>query len=818
MLSDRPNFFDARLVLATLLVATVAWATTVSARSSSHSGASKPAHIPSPETTDVTDIEISRDVRHGGVKPFGINLSDQSFYDSGQMLKNLVFRNPGFEGETWQSILRCKTVENQTCVDDSLYSVWPANFVAGASYEILSGAAKGARGNILDSGAAGNGHGVSLRLSPFPRGLASTDFLLLQLSKPGNAQAGWWLQADRGARFVTDFYDLPPETAGHQALRVEAATRGQHANLASYFDTTANRSFLQLRGTFRLTFKAKWVSGERSLGVTVAREDTVHHPASFLSEHTQLTPSWQTYTYDFHADENGSAIGAVALSFDIDGSTILLDDVALVPVGNPQNTTPFRDEVLETLRLAHPGILRFMDNGTSFGSTLEDLLTPSFGRRRAGHSPQQTLAEQIPIGLNESLQLAEAVGAEPWYCLPATTSPEEAADLIEFLAGSIHTAFGARRAALGHPATWTSVFPVIHLELGNEVWNAGDFSGAAIPNPLAYAARANAVFGSARHSTWFEPGKFDLILGGQAGNDWLATEELKTGSQQDSIDFAPYLFGELNDLSSDEAIFGPMFAQPEQEDVRGSSFALAKAARQAAHSAVPAVYEVNMGTTRSTSTSVTQTEINRVVPSVGGAIAVADHMLLMLRELGITSQCLFSLPEFANQFNAPGNTSKTTPLWGSVIDMGGPTNLRRPTYYALQLINHALLASELNTIVTGANPTWDQPASINDNVAAGRQHLIQTFAFADGAERSLILINLSRSKPLAVTFSGDAPKGAVTEQRLTSAHITDSNEQSAIVHNESRSIKAPAAGTPYSLPPFSLTSLSWRADPVGAQP
>ena len=55
------------------------------------------------------------------VKRLGINLSGQTYYDSGQMLRNLVFRNPGFEGETWQSILHCKHITATTCTDDNNY-------------------------------------------------------------------------------------------------------------------------------------------------------------------------------------------------------------------------------------------------------------------------------------------------------------------------------------------------------------------------------------------------------------------------------------------------------------------------------------------------------------------------------------------------------------------------------------------------------------------------------------------------------------------------------------------------------------------------
>ena len=82
---------------------------------------------------------------------------------------------------------------------------------------------------------------------------------------------------------------------------------------------------------------------------------------------------------------------------------------------------------------------------------------------------------------------------------------------------------------------------------------------------------------------------------------------------------------------------------------------------------------------------------------------------------------------------------------------------------------------------------------------------MQTFAFAEGTHRSLILLNLSRTQSLPVRFTGtEAPTGAVTQTILTAAHITDSNEQADLVK---------LRATPYSasenLPPHSLTVLTW---------
>ena len=221
-----------------------------------------------------------------------------------------------------------------------------------------------------------------------------------------------------------------------------------------------------------------------------------------------------------------------------------------------------------------------------------------------------------------------------------------------------------------------------------------------------------------------------------------------------------------------------------------------------------AVYEVNLGTTHG-SPSITQEDLDRTVPSLGAGLAVADHMLLMLRDLGVTTQCLFALPEFQNPFAAPG-ARKTMPLWGSVVDMGGESNRKRPAFLAEQLINEALYPVMLATHVTDGR-TWSQALSRNDRIELAGAHLIQSFAFRDGDRLSLILLNLSRDQSLPVQLEGPLiPRGGVDESRLTSRRITDSNEKEDAVSIQGQRLKSFDPQQPYQLPPFSLTVLRWR--------
>ena len=103
---------------------------------------------------------------------------------------------------------------------------------------------------------------------------------------------------------------------------------------------------------------------------------------------------------------------------------------------------------------------------------------------------------------------------------------------------------------------------------------------------------------------------------------------MAASSGYDSVDAAPYLLGTINDYSSNENIFGSMFAQPEQVDSTSGGY-MAQQAQAAAGGSTPAnvdIYEVNLGTV--TGVAASQNQINQVAAGTGSGIAVADHMLL----------------------------------------------------------------------------------------------------------------------------------------------------------------------------------------------
>lgn len=231
-----------------------------------------------------------------------------------------------------------------------------------------------------------------------------------------------------------------------------------------------------------------------------------------------------------------------------------------------------------------------------------------------------------------------------------------------------------------------------------------------------------------------------------------------------------------------------------------------KAIQASTHPVPLEVYETNLTTVQGT---IPQSILDHYVTSLGAGLAVADNMLLDLRQFGIITQNVFTLP----QYRYKRSDGKTVFLWGVVVDMGN-TNRKRPQYLALKLVNQAVEngASMLRTTHSGADPTWDQP--LENTVQLKGAHYLQSFAFADGDERSVIVFNLNRESSLRVTFSGaNAPSGPVEMQQLTSANITDTNEDAQIVDIRRRSLDDFDATTALPLPPYSMTVLRWRRLP-----
>jgi len=758
---------------------------------SSHASSPSPAPDPAPVTT----LRVTDQVLLPHVTRLGINLGEQTHYDSGQMVRNLLYRNPGFEGMTYRSILHCLNAGPATCTDTRHNFTWPAGFWDAATYEVLDGASTGRHGTVKSSAdqssTPGNG-GYTLNLDSATPAIAPGDWLAVSKSFPGDPASGWWPKLSGGARIEPERHDLSPETQGTQALRIEAAEPGQSVELKSYFDSLEGFTFVRLHGHYRLTFRAKGLAGTRTVHVHLRR--IINGRADYLEQDFQLTPAWADYQADFTADEGPLPVGPVDAGFSVQGASLLLDDVDLEQTGgDPQNHTAFRDEVLQTLRELHPGVLRLMSGHAQLGSTVNNLLAPPLARQRPGFSTWQTTMEDIPVGIPEFLELCHEVGAEPWIVAPTAMSTDEARTLAQYLSGSPSTPGGSLRAAAGHPTPWSSEFNTVHIELGNETWNS-IFSGETIDDPDAYGRRADRVFRVFRTAAGPETQKFDLVVGGQAANPWRGGETLKNTPTANTLAIAPYLMHSVTQWDNDDELYGPLLAQPEQMSREG----IVQAAQSADNGRQLAVYEVNLHTTEGTAP---RDILDRLTPSAAAGVAVAGHMLRMMRDHQVRDQMLFSLPQFSFR------RSDGTPvrLWGSVVQMGAEGRAR-PQLLAETIANKAIHGDLVRVETTGENPTHNQPEG-NDQVHLTAVHEIDSYAFKDGATHSLILFNYGLHQPRRIRVQAPGLKPATSAKlwRLVSPGPGATNEDQPRVSIKEERLQ----GTEITLAPCSVVAIEW---------
>jgi hypothetical protein len=258
---------------------------------------------------------------------------------------------------------------------------------------------------------------------------------------------------------------------------------------------------------------------------------------------------------------------------------------------------------------------------------------------------------------------------------------------------------------------------------------------------------------------------------------------------------APYLMHSVTRWANDDELYGALLAEPEYM----SRVGVIQTAQNLTGGRRMAVYEVNLHTTEGT---VTQEVLDRFAPSAAAGVAVAGHMLRMLRDHGIRDQMLYSLP----QFQYKRSDGKVVRLWGAVVEMGAEGR-KRPQFLTESMANRAIRGDLMRVEVSGENPTHDVPEG-NDGVQLKGVHEIDAYAFQEGRSHGLIVFNygLHQSRRIALDAPGLANNPGVNLWRLVSPGPGASNESVVQVRVE----KEPFRGTELSLAPCSMAVLEWQ--------
>jgi hypothetical protein len=832
--------------------------------------ATAPSTTSSTATTSTPTVALNDSkIIQQTTKRAGINLGSINYYDTGQMLKNLVgSMNPGFEPVISQQIWAVGTAGTTTTFNDpDIYDTVPANYWTGGTFTVVAsqsgGAELGCTGTIASNTGPNypneNNTSPVFTMSkacsaPFNIGdvvIFNKTFSPTPESWWENNQGGFWTSASGGGKLLSDTTDLCSK-CGTQALQMNATATGSSAAINGYYDSYSQNLFVLMNGTYQISFWAKAAAGSPTLSVSAARLSSGGFSCGPFTP--ALTSTWTQYTYTCKASETQGTTtpGTAQLNFSTAGGAVDLDNADFEKIGgNAANTTVFRDEVINALATyyhtpsgGNGGMLRDWLNQNA--ETIDNWTQPDYAHKpTAGGAlyfdgPNGGGSQQL--SLEDYLVICQLLHAEPYFVVPVTFSTSDAASLIEFLGGSSSTTYGARRAALGQTAPWTSVFSQIHLSFCNECWNGPTFPGQSLgwrSNQPAneyyydYSVRAKDIFAAMRSSSSYSASAFDLVMNAQTAVNWSMDTAIAR-AHPDSIEIEDYTYGNVNEFLTDAALWGPAIVEPYDKVVDPndpSNFYTSVKDYQgqktcgASGSATCKVniYEWGQGTVNGT---IDQTHIDYINAGAGEGVVAVLEPLLNLQYFGILNNSYFALAEF-NNGTSNGTTAK---LWGNTVDMGGATNNKRPQFLALSLLNQSLIGpmyscpfsnnSLYNFAGNSSNGTAVPPGIPELNSVP----YLYAFCFQNGNNRSIVLINTDLTNSHNLAFSGtNKPSGTVIQRQFAPAALDDMNEShtgtptntaKATVALTTATLSSPASLT---LPPHSVTALDYTTNGTSSE-
>jgi hypothetical protein len=548
-----------------------------------------------------------RSVVLGNPERIGLNLGTINYYDSGQLLKNLIgSNNPGMEPLLNQQIwvLDRKGTTTTFSVPDQWDAV-PANYWAGGTVSVVESESGGAERRCSSTIASNTGPNypnetnntdpIITISSPCATSFDVGDIVIISKSTFPTPESWWesgsrggtWGSVEGGGKLVSDTADLCG-TCGRQALNMDASPSGSSANAAWYFDTGSDNAYVLMNGTYRVTFWAKLAAGSPVLTVVASRLSAGGFNCGRYQP--KLTTSWALYKWDCTASENAATIepGNAQVKFSVKGGSIDLDNVSFAKTNtSPANPTIFRDEVIQTLQKfygppssARPATLRYWLNQNA--ETMNN-----WTQRDYAHAPvasgasyflQPTGGGAVSLSLHDYLVTCQLLKVDPYLEVPVTFSTTDAANLIEFLGGGTNSPYGARRVDLGQAEPWTRVFSTIHLSFCNECWNFGSFAGQSLafrrgaPNEeyyYDYSTRARDIFAAMRAAPGYSSSSFDLGMNAQTEVTWTMDAAIAR-AHPDSIEIQGYTYGPVKSFLTDAALWQPAIADPYEKVMRPS--------------------------------------------------------------------------------------------------------------------------------------------------------------------------------------------------------------------------------------------------------
>lgn len=545
--------------------------------------------------------------------------------------------------------------------------------------------------------------------------------------------------------------DTAPETFGQSALLL----RGSEGRQAF----TAQLQWVPpFPPRWRVAVWARARAGQPELTIDLAGLDK----KSF-----KLGTEWARYEAEFEI----AAKDRLSVDFAITGGDALIDDTTAEILGD-KNPTVFRDVLVDMLREHRPGVMRLLHNT---GGSAENIIKPALQAYSTSGSTYGAAYHRKP-GHHEFFALCEAVGADAWANLPGTLTREDMQFYLEWIAGPTNTPGGALRARLGRERPWTETLRHVYVEIGNEIIT---FGGTGYSGPDYWRE----LIATGKASPW-DNERISFMVDQQPS----LSENFKKAPNADLLNVhnynvAPSMFADevQRYLHTDELLAKYILAAPywlwtqSPGLARGRPFGAVDVADKNNLDIV--VYE---GGNYHTTHGDAPIELrNRYFTGALGGLSMANNMLWIHKNMRVTAQNQFNL--FGFEFTghgAFGDGSKVR-LWGQVLEPLDPAKRRyRPAYLGVGMANRLIYGQLVATRHEGADPTFsstglfdsrarnaaayekikDKPVTV-DNVP-----VLYSYAFRDGARRSLILVSydLAETHRIKVALpEGSSPHGGL---------------------------------------------------------
>lgn len=647
----------------------------------------------------------------------GLNLGGASTWGADQLPAN-VLKNPGFEAVLDRSLVIVKEVGRDGVTDDSDWLARPADFWGGAAFTVLSGAAAGRAGQVLESKRRGRDGPDRFLLDPMPLGLRPGDAIGVSATGVSAGVPLWW---SNGGRLMSSI-ERRPGSPGRQSAHLIGG--GGRVQLLHYLDTIGARAgkLLLVNGMWRLSFWARGGAGQ-ALQVRFQRQGM----PPFLRATVTLGREWRQHVFEWRADERPQAApsGPLELALSIDAGEAWIDDAELGPAR--AGAGGFRPEVVALLRQLKPGYLR--DWQGQLGDSVANRLAEPFARRPTRYRPGEH--EMLYLySLPDFLELCAAVGARPWVVAPTLADAAEYEALGRYL----------KQAAARHG------FREIVLEFGNENWNIL-FRPAGMLNALTHAQAADRAFRAVKAGAAGFNGLLATV-NAQFVNPDGVRQIARASAEASRVTVAPYfLYSLAATLTPDQAV-AAAFADDDR---------LVRADRRQAqlHGKQLSVYEVNFHTTEGDAGLALR---NRTVAGAHSGAALAKRLLETVAA-GVREQAVYSLTGF--DFLAARERGLVR-MWGVARDLA-PGRLR-PTGLALQLLNEAVGGDVHAARCDGAAPACRALTALFFRDEGGTRLALASAA----AEPTLVRTSLPCARPyqLRLLDGGDADANNETTERV----------------------------------------------------